>query len=145
MGKKLTKICLIALVVCGLLSFLFQRYSRQAESDCALFLQGCDLSEEQLEGYGNLLGRGVSERLNEHLKAQNIEEKDRLIERYRHYDYWSALFRGVAQCALALLIIIGIRKVLTKIYVPARIYQKLWPEEYENEKMKEKRKMGTRV
>jgi hypothetical protein len=126
MAKKVITICIILVVVFGFLSYRFSNHVREAEGDCLAFLSECDIDIEELKNLGPLLDTEVSAFVDKNVGEWNIKKKQELWDRYRHYVYWDGVCRGLVEVAFFVLVILGLRKLFSRIYVSRAFYHKFW-------------------
>ena len=126
MIKKVAVTSLLIAFVFGGLALGLYHFQKKTESECIVYLKHCGITGAQLDRYDNLLKKNVSAELNDSLEARFIPEKDMLLKKHKNYAYWTAVCRGVAEFAIVILLILGLRKLFSRIYIPVWIYRKLW-------------------
>jgi hypothetical protein len=126
MKKHVVRVSLIAAILCGILMVTFNHFQKKSEAECISFLVQSGFSKERLSGYDNLLERGLIEDLPRHLDGGSASKGSTLLQKHRSYAYWSAVSRGIAEVALLVLIVLGLRELCKKITVPGWLYRKLW-------------------
>jgi hypothetical protein len=52
-------------------------------------------------------------------------QKKALWDKFRYSDYWLSVFRTLAAVALLVIFFVMARSVLSKVYIPKRVYGKL--------------------
>jgi len=126
MVKKVAWGSLIVAVLFGVLMVVCYHFQKKTEAECTAFLLGNGFTEERLSAYDNLLAKDLLEELPRYLEAGSLSKGNALLEKHRAYAYWSAVGRGVAEVALLVLLVLGLRELARKITVPRWLYRKLW-------------------
>jgi hypothetical protein len=126
MRKKVVAVCIMSIVIFGFLSYRFSIHQREAEGNCLAFLYDCEVDVEKIKKLGPLLDRGVSAFVDRNVGEWNIQRRQELWDRYRHYAYWGGVCRGLVEAALVVLVILGFRALFSRIYVSKGFYHKFW-------------------
>ena len=137
MNKNLIVGCMIALVIFGLLSYLFSGFQAEAKINWTQFLVQNNIDKEMISKYAWLTGKEKSI-LNGKLGEVGVKINDALWKKFRYYDYWLSVCKSIAAVALLIVAIKVLRFLLGKIYVSESFYRKFYlpPTEIEKDGVK---------
>ena len=141
MNKKLIVGCMIALVIFGLLSYLFSGFQAEAKINWTQFLFQNNVDKEMISRYAWLTSEEKSI-LKGKLGEMGVKINDELWKKFRYYDYWLSVCKSIAAVALLIVSIKVLRFLLGKIYVSQSFYRKFYLPPTEIEKEGEKREKG---
>lgn len=119
-------VSLLILLLFGGSMLILMYYQSQAAANYLAFLKDCGVPESHLKDSTKLFAKDVPPELKRLLSADSLSRREIFIQEYQKYHYWAAVCRGVSECALLVLLLLGIRKLFSKIQIPAWIYRKLW-------------------
>ncbi len=126
MAKKVAVASLLILFLFGATMLILMYYQSQTAAHYLAFLKERGVTESHLKDSKKLFEKEVPPELKSHLTAGSLSKREKFIREHQKYNYWAAVCRGVSECALLVLLILGLRKLFSKIYIPAWIYRKLW-------------------
>jgi hypothetical protein len=121
--KKVIVICILAMLVFGSISRALSRYQKEAKDELVEFLRvDCLMAGEIVTGNGIFTMEAISV-IKKEFGDWRDQRKRELWDRYRYFDYWLSVCKTLVVVALFIIIFLGARAVLSRIYISEKIYR----------------------
>lgn len=122
--KKAVLVCVFAMLVFGFLSRTLGGYQREAKNEIVTFLKiDCAVDGKIVGENGLITMEGIAAIKKEFGDWRDQRKKD-LWDRYRYYDYWLSVCKTLLVVSLFIIIFIGLRALLSRIYISEKVYSK---------------------